>query len=139
MWAVETIIAKKVLVDVSARTAAFGRMGIGAIVMWIFLAATGRAGGALSLNATQWFWVVLTSLFLFGYVWTWYTALKAAPASLVTTVLTLAAIITIALTALVERTPTSVPQVGGIAVMIFGALVFLMPLGQKRLRAAAAQ
>ncbi|MBI5033727.1 MAG: DMT family transporter [Chloroflexi bacterium] len=138
MWSVETIVAKRVLADVSARTAAFGRMGIGALTMWAFLALTGRAGNALALDGTQWFWIALTSIFLFGYVWTWYTALKAAPASLVTTVLTLAAIITIALTALLEGTPTSIPQLGGMLIMALGALVFLLPPLQKQQRAVEA-
>ena len=83
--------------------------------------------------------MLVTSAFLFGYVWTWYTALKAAPASLVTPVLTLAAIITIALATVLEGTTTTVPQWGAILVMAFGTLMFLMLPIQRRLRVAEAQ
>ncbi len=99
LWAVETILAKKVLGWMSSHTAALGRMGIGALVMWVFLTTTGRAGIAFTLSGTQWLWIVVTAVFLMAYVWTWYGALKAAPATLVTSVLTIGAIITILLSA----------------------------------------
>ena len=95
LWAVETILAKKVLGWMSSQTAALGRMGIGALVMWAFLAFTGHAAAAFTLNGTQWIWVIITAVVLMLYVWTWYSALKWAPATLVTSVLTIGAIITI--------------------------------------------
>ena len=124
LWAFETILAKKVLAGTSARTAALGRMGVGALVMWTFLALTGRAGGAVSLIGPQGFWVVITSLFLMGYVWTWYSALKAAPAVLVTSVLTLGAIITIVLAAIVEGKGATTPQIAGMLLLALGAAAF---------------
>jgi drug/metabolite transporter (DMT)-like permease len=128
LWAVETILAKKVLAGISAHTAALGRMGVGALVMWTFLGLTDRAGSALALNATQWLWVAATSLFLMAYVWTWYRALKAAPATLVTSVLTLSAVITILLAAVLEGNDLSALQAGAIAIMILGAAAFILRL-----------
>ncbi len=125
MWAVETIIAKKVLVGMSARTAALGRMGVGAAAMWLFLALTARTETAAALDATQWLWVALTAVFLFGYVWTWYSALKYAPATLVTTVLTLGAIITILLTALLDGKFATQSQIVALTVIALGALAFI--------------
>ncbi|MBI4672599.1 MAG: DMT family transporter [Chloroflexi bacterium] len=127
LWAVETIVAKKLLTGASARTAALGRMGVGVLVMWGFLGLTGRTGAALALNSTQWFWVLVTAVFLMGYVWTWYSALKLAPASLVTTVLTLGALITLALTALLENKWTVIPALWVIALMAIGVVAFLLP------------
>lgn len=125
LWSVETIIAKKLLANVSAHTAAFGRMGVGVVVMWGFLAITGRAGSALALDGTQWFWVAISSVFLFGYVWTWYSALKRAPATLVTSVLTLAALITIALNNLEKGQLATLPQLAVFVMMTIAAGVFV--------------
>jgi drug/metabolite transporter (DMT)-like permease len=124
LWAVETILAKKLLAGVTARTAALGRMGIGALVMWVFLAATGRAGTALTLTSTQWFWVAVTSVFLLAYVWTWYSALQAAPATLVTSVLTLGAAVTIVVTIFLEGKETTALQVVAMVLMLLGAAAF---------------
>ena len=125
LWSVETIVAKKLLAGVSARTAALGRMGVGCLVMWLFLAFTGRAGAALALSGTQWFWVLVTSAFLLAYVWTWYSALKAAPATLVTSVLTLGAAVTVLLTIILEGQDTTGLQVAAIVLMLLGAAAFV--------------
>lgn len=124
LWAVETIVAKRVLTGMSARTGALGRMGVGAVVLWAFLAMSSRAS-AVALDGTQWLWVAITSGFLFAYVWTWYSALKAAPATLVTTVLTLGAIITTLLTALLEGKFATTPQIAAIGLMALGAASFI--------------
>ncbi|HEU0001904.1 MAG TPA: DMT family transporter [Ktedonobacteraceae bacterium] len=127
LWAMETILAKKVLGWMSPTTAALGRMGIGALVMWGFLAFTGRATMALTLNGTQWLWVVVTALFLLGYVWTWYSALKAAPASLVTSLLTIGAIVTILLTALFNGQTATAPQITSMALLVLGGALLVLP------------
>jgi drug/metabolite transporter (DMT)-like permease len=127
LWAVETILAKKVLGWMSPKTAALGRMGIGALVMWGFLAFTGRATAALALDGTQWLWIGVTALFLLGYVWIWYSALKAAPASLVTSLLTVGAIVTILLTALVNGQTATSPQIAALALLVLGAVLLLLP------------
>ena len=131
LWAVETILAKKVLVSISAQTAALGRMGIGALVMWLFLSLTGRAERAIGLTGTQWFWVAITAMLLMAYVWTWYRALKAAPASLVTSVLTLGAIITVGLAVPFEGKGMVESQVVALVVMTLGATLFAVRLPQR--------
>jgi drug/metabolite transporter (DMT)-like permease len=133
LWAGETILAKKLLSGVSARTAALGRMGVGALVMWLFLAASGRAAPALALTSAQWMWVGITSAFLLAYVWTWYSALKAAPATLVTSVLTLGAAVTVILTILLEGGETTGLQVVAMVLMLLGAAAF----ARRRPRRAA--
>lgn len=127
LWAIETIVAKKVLGWMSAKTAALGRMGIGALVMWAFLLFTGRAGAAFTLSGIQWSWVVVTALLLMAYVWIWYGALKWAPATLVTSVLTIGAIITILLSAVFDRHATTAPQIIAMMVLIVGAVLFALP------------
>jgi len=138
LWAVETILAKKVLGWMSSQTAALGRMGIGALVMWVFLSFTGRAGTALALNGTQWLWITVTAVFLLGYVWVWYSALKWAPASLVTSVLTIGAIVTILLSASFQRQAATAPQLVAMALLVIGAILYALPSRLRGHRAVEA-
>ena len=138
LWAEETVLAKRVLGWMSPHTAALGRMGIGALVMWAFLAFTGRAGTALTLSGTQWFWVVITAVLLMAYIWTWYSALKLAPATVVTSVLTVGAIITIWLSAVFDRHATTAPQIVAMTLLVVGAALFVLPRMLRWPRAAEA-
>jgi drug/metabolite transporter (DMT)-like permease len=63
-----------------------------------------------------------------AYVWTWYRALKAASASLVTSILTLGAVITVGLAMLFEGKGLTEAQVLALAVMILGAMIFVVRL-----------
>lgn len=139
LWACETILAKKVLLEISPHTAVLGRMGVGAMVMWLFLSFTGRAGTPLALTGTQWFWVLVTSIFLMGYVWTWYRALKAAPAVLVSSVLTLSAIITILLNGVVDGQATATLPAMGMLLLMAGAIAIISRPHQPVSQATAVQ
>jgi len=101
-WACETILIKRLLPNVPVTLAAAARMAGGAVVMWGYLLLTNQTGNILALNASQWMWIVITSAFLFGYVATWYGALKLAPATVVTSVLTVGAVVTVGLAAVLE-------------------------------------
>jgi drug/metabolite transporter (DMT)-like permease len=94
LWAVEVIIAKRVLGNVASPVAAAARMGIGLVVLFGFVAVTGGWSTIASLGLEQWGWVLLTGMLLTAYVASWYAALQRAPASAVTAVLTIGAPIT---------------------------------------------
>jgi len=94
LWAVEVIVAKRVLGSTPSPVAATARMGIGLVVLVGFLAISGGLAAIATLGAAQWGWVLLTGGLLSGYVATWYAALRRAPASAVTAVLTLGAPLT---------------------------------------------
>ncbi|GAC1300422.1 MAG: hypothetical protein NVSMB27_40760 [Ktedonobacteraceae bacterium] len=138
LWAIETILAKKMLGWMSSQTAMLGRMSIGALVMWIFLAFTGRAGTVFTMSGTQWFWVVITAVFLMVYVWTWYSALKWAPATLVTSILTIGAIVTILLSTSFDRQTATALQIVAMALLVLGAALFAFPPRLRRHRAVEA-
>ena len=71
------------------------------VLWWVgFLLATGRVAGIAELGMTGWTWVAVTGLLLAGYVGTWMAALRRAPATEVTSILVLGALITAGLTAL---------------------------------------
>jgi drug/metabolite transporter (DMT)-like permease len=100
IWAVEVVLAKRVLGRVRSPIVGVARLGIGLLVLFGFLVATGRIAGIANLGATGWMWVAVTGVLLAGYVGTWMAALRRAPATEVTSILVLGAIITAALTTL---------------------------------------
>jgi MYXO-CTERM domain-containing protein len=113
IWAVEVVLAKRVLGRVRSPIVGVGRLGIGLVVLFGFLFATGRASGIATLDAAGWTWVAVTGVLLAGYVGTWMAALHRAPATEVTSILVLGAIITAALTAVSRGTlPEPVTNTG---------------------------
>jgi drug/metabolite transporter (DMT)-like permease len=100
LWAVEVVLAKRLLERVPPRALAAARMAGGTIVLCAWLGLSGRAGALLSLTGEQWGWAALTGLLLAGYVASWYAALARAQAVDVTAVLVFGAVVT----ALIART-----------------------------------
>jgi len=125
LWAVETIIAKRLFPTTPAAIVGVGRLGIGLVVLLGYLVITGRATAMAGLSVGQWAWIMVTAGFLAGYVATWFAALRRAPASLVTAVLVLGAPVTAALQALAAG---ALPQPGvvlGQGLVITGAVAMI--------------
>ncbi|MCL4541066.1 MAG: hypothetical protein M1396_01800, partial [Chloroflexi bacterium] len=72
----------------------------------------------------QWAWVIGPSTLLFGYVATWYAALKRAPATAVTCVLTVGAPITATLFTLARGGLPHPDAVYGYAILIVAVFLF---------------
>jgi len=123
-WAVEVILAKRIMRQVSANVAAFGRMFFGGIIMLTYLAFTGNLGLIASFSGQQIGWVVLTSVFLFGYVFCYYTGIKHAPASIVASILVLGSVITSLLYAILDAKTYSPAQIAGM-LLITAAILAL--------------
>lgn len=100
LWAVENIIAKKTLEDVSSLVVASSRMIFGSVALLAFVFWKGSFGIVTGLGVSQWIGVIITSLFLTGYVTTWYAALKLAPATYVATLLVASTLVTNILSAI---------------------------------------
>ncbi len=127
IWAVEVVLAKRVLGRVRSPIVGVARLGIGLVVLVGFLLVTGRIGGIGELGATGWTWIALTGVLLAGYVATWMAALRRAPATEVTSILVLGALITAVLTALSRGVlPETVTTAGyllallGVAALVLG-------------------
>ena len=140
MWAVETIVAKRVLRTVPSPAVAAGRLGIGLVVLVGYLAVTGKLGAIAALTLQQWGWVGLTGVLLTGYVGTWFAALQRAPASLVTAILVVGAPVTAALQAVQAGTLPAAPALAGQGLILVAAVVLAAPafLGSRRPLAPAA-
>jgi drug/metabolite transporter (DMT)-like permease len=124
LWACEVTLARRLLSSTSSGLAASGRMTIGAALLLVYLAITGKMGAAAELTAVQWAWVLGTSAILLGYVTTWYAALRLAPATAVTCVLTVGAPITAALNAIAGRAAPTAEQLVGYAILLGAVLIF---------------
>jgi drug/metabolite transporter (DMT)-like permease len=94
MWAIEFIIAKKVMAKVAAEIVGWARMFFGSIILLGYLTLSGQVGNLAVLNSNQWFWIGISSILLLGYVLTWYKALQKLPAVTVTSILVIASPIT---------------------------------------------
>ncbi len=132
-WAVEFIIAKKALIKLSGLVVAWGRMFFGSIFLLGFLYFTNRLVLVDSLNGIQWIWLIGTSILLFGYVTTWYTGLKHAPANVVTAILTIGFPITVILNSIFISHKYDAKQLVGLGLICLAVYLFVK-ISQKRLR-----
>ncbi len=125
LWAVENIIAKKVLADVSSITVGASRMIIGSVLLIIYTSFSSGLGPILSLTSVQWGWVIISGALLTAYVLTWYSALARAPAIYVATLLVPATLITNLLSAIfITHTITS-QNIASALLYITGAFLLI--------------
>ena len=123
MWAVEYIIAKKVLANVPGEIVAWSRMFFGAIILLAYLLFTGQAQYLVSLNVSQLFWVGISSLLLLGYVMTWYKSLQYLPAVTVTSILVLASPVTTCLEIIITNKINLFQIAGSLLIILAGGII----------------
>lgn len=99
LWSIEVIVAKRLLADVSPSLVGASRLGFGVVMLAGYLVVTGKAPMLATLGAESLVWVLITGVVLAGFVGTWYAALSRAPATVVTAVLVVGAVITTVLAA----------------------------------------
>ena len=121
LWAVETIIAKRVLIAVPSLVVGVARMLGGAVILVAFATASGALSRLESIGPEHILWIVATAVTLAAYVATWYSALARAQAIDVTAVLVAGAIVTAILDAGVRG--VAAPPVLGVILVVSGALV----------------
>jgi drug/metabolite transporter (DMT)-like permease len=122
-WAAETILVKRLLSSIPSHVMAVIRMTVGLVVLLGYLAVSKKLGVLLALTPAQWSWGGLTGLILAAYVGTWFAALKRAPASVVTSVLVLGAVVTGILSAVTNAAAPSPTVVAGYALIVAAAVV----------------
>lgn len=100
LWSIENIIAKNILKRVIVDVVVGARMILGSIILLLAVSFSGKLNLILKLSGIQWLMTLVSIAMLFGYVASWYRALQKAPVTLVASVLTLATIITNALSSI---------------------------------------
>ena len=122
-WAVEVVVARRLLLGkVPSPVLGAARLGIGLIVLVGYLGVTGRLSLVAGLTGTQWAWALGTGVLLAGYVATWFAALQRAPASVVASVLVVAAPITALLSSIANGTTPSAQVLVGQLVISMGVV-----------------
>ncbi|MBU1908159.1 DMT family transporter [Patescibacteria group bacterium] len=122
-WAAESIIAKKILAEVSASTVAWARMFFGSLFLISWLVFSGQISTIIPSSLSQGIWALVVGLVLFGYVTSWYSALQKAPATEVSSVLVLAAPITAILDGIIAKHAFPMQIIIPFLVMLLGALL----------------
>jgi drug/metabolite transporter (DMT)-like permease len=124
LWAVESIIAKKILAEVSATIVAWARMFLGSLFLILWLLFTGDIADIFPSSASQGAWALAVGIVLFGYVVSWYSALQKAPATTVSSILVIAAPITAILDGIIIKHAFPVKTIAPLLLMTLGALIF---------------
>lgn len=126
LWAVENVIAKVALKNISSLTVAGARMVFGSVVLLHLALPRNATLAVLHLTSTQWGWTLLASALLFGYVVTWYAALKRAPATYVAALLVPATLVTNALSAMFVTHAFSRAQLLNGLFVVAGAVLLII-------------
>ena len=140
LWALEVVVARRLLRTRSPATLAVVRMGLGALTLIVYLAASGSLGQLGAMNADQWHWALWTGLLLSAYVATWMSALARARAIDVTSVLASSALITWLLQLVAGTTSVSGDAIGLVLIGAGATLVLIeargrAPWSERALRA----
>jgi len=126
-WAAENTLSKYVLRELPGTVVAWGRMFFGSLFLLIFLAFTGQLTELGQVFTSQNLLAVgVTSLFLMGYVLTWYNGIKKIPVSIAACILLMGSPITTLLSAGFLDKALTIHQFGGIAVLAEGVLIILL-------------
>ena len=124
LWAVENVLSKYMLRDLSWRIVAWARMFFGSAFIFIFLAFTGQVSLIATIGTKQWSWTLVTAVLLIGYVSTWYSGLKHIEVSKATAILLLGSPITTVLS-LIAGGSISVREIGATFLILVGIAVIV--------------
>jgi drug/metabolite transporter (DMT)-like permease len=122
LWSIETIISKKALENINSKIVAWGRMFFGSLIILVFLAATNKLSLIMTLTSSQLGWIIITSIFLFGYVLTWYSGLKEVRVTVATSILLMGSVITTALDLTFSKLIITAQQSIGMILLILGVI-----------------
>lgn len=129
LWAVEVVLIKALLPEVSSWTVGVARMAGGSVLLLAWLATRGRLDDLARLTGKQVGWLALTGTLLAAYVATWFAALARARAVDVTAILVFGAVVTNTLSVVLDGVRPA-PQLWGLLLVLAGTSV--VALGMRR-------
>jgi drug/metabolite transporter (DMT)-like permease len=132
LWSVEYVIAKKALKDTSCEVITWGRMVFG--LPYLFAAVVLAGGIHVQLQGQIILPIVVSGVLLTGYMYSWYTALSKAPATMVSSVLVLAPVVTIGLNYLFLQKNVTMQQYNTATLVMFGVCLILLSGFMKKAR-----
>lgn len=134
LWAIEVVVARRLLRTHSPATLSTVRMGLGALTLILYLGASGSLGQLGAMNADQWHWALWTGVLLSMYVAAWMSALARARAVDVTSILASSALLTWLLQVLAGTTVVSRDAIGLVLIGAGATLVLVEARGRTSLR-----
>lgn len=93
LWSLENMLAKKVLSNTSSELVGLFRMVLGGGILLLITLFSDKGKLLTGLSFPQWQTIFIGGSILFFYVFTWYKALKYAPANLVALILTFSVVV----------------------------------------------
>lgn len=123
LWALENVIAKHALKELSGSIVAFGRMFFGSVFLLAYLAFSNQLPLVASFSIAQLQWILLTSAFLFLYVFTYYNGLKHLPVHKAASILLLAQPITALLSLAFLGKQLAFAQALGLLLIVSGTVM----------------
>lgn len=125
LWAIETVVAKRLLRAVHPATLGLARMGLGSAALVVWTVLTGKVAKVGEVSSAGWVLAALTGVLLAAYVWCWFAALSRAPAVDVTALLVFGAVVTAILDAAVNGASLW-PDIDGLALITAGIALILV-------------
>lgn len=101
LWAIEHVIAKVALREIAPIIVGWGRIVFGLPFLLIGVLLQGKSGQLGGLGAYMMMPLLLSSMLLTAYIVSWYTALSKAPATLVSSILIIAPVVTALLSSVI--------------------------------------
>lgn len=135
LWAVENVMSKYILKEVSPRIVMWARMFFGSIFIFAFLFFTHQVPIITKINPEQTGWILVTGVILLGYVITWYSGLKYIKVTEAAIILMLGSPITTMLSTIFSK-PATLKEYLAVFLVIAGVVA---ALGVKKIVASAKQ
>lgn len=132
-WAIENVLVKKILSKTSSELIGLFRMTVGGVILVMVTLLSGKGKLLVGLNLAQWKTIFIGGSILFFYVFTWYKALKYAPISLVSLILTFSLVVGSILSGSFTRIPLLKNDWYSVIciTVAMGVLILIAPLIKK--------
>ncbi|MFH1289999.1 MAG: DMT family transporter [Nanoarchaeota archaeon] len=122
LWAVENVLARKAMIKGEHNfVVSFARMFFGAVFLFGVALLSGKIGLIVTLTGMQWFYIILSTIILFGYILTYYWSIRYINVSKAATTLLLSPVITLVLGWVFLGEPMPALQLAGSALILVGA------------------
>ena len=131
-WAVENVISKHALKKLSGNAVAFGRMFFGSMFILAYMLFTDKISLLASLSFSQIGWVLITSIFLAGFVLTYYNGLKTVNVTTAASILLLGSPITTMLSFVFLGSALTLMEGAGMLLVLIGVISMIL-LTEKRI------
>src|SRR3989344_1855540 len=122
LWAIENVVAKKAMIKGEHNfVVSFARMFFGGVVLFGIALITNKIGILVELSSIQWMYILISTLILFGYVLTYYWAIRYINVSKAASILLISPVITLIAGMFLLGEPAPLLQLIGSAIILIGA------------------